>query len=63
MPLIQRSFYFLNACSISVIFFVIECSVLIVLVFYYKGMLEKVMMQKELQGVKKMVSTCPRQVV
>ena len=44
MPLIQQSFYLLNARSIFVIFSVTECSVL--MVFYFKGMLEKVTMQR-----------------
>ena len=38
----KRSHYFLNARFIFAIFFVIECSVSVALVFYYKGMLEKV---------------------
>ena len=36
LPSIQRSFYLLNACSIFAIFFVIERSVLMVLVFIAK---------------------------
>ena len=46
MPLIQPSFYLLNARSIFAIFFVIERSILMALVFYNKGMLKKVKMQK-----------------
>lgn len=42
-PLIQWSFYLLNTSSLSVlVFFIIESSVLKVLVFDYRGMLEKV---------------------
>ena len=37
MPLIQRSFDLLGACSIFAIFFVIERSALMALVFYNKG--------------------------
>ena len=49
MPLIQRSFYLLKARSIFAIFFVIERSVLMALVFYNKGMLGKVTMQRTQQ--------------
>ena len=50
MPLIQRSFYLLNARSIfAAIFFVIERNALMALVFYNKGMLEKVTMQRTLK--------------
>ena len=49
MPLIQRSFYLLNASSIFAIFFVIERIALMALVFYNKGMSEKVMMQRTQQ--------------
>ena len=36
-PLIQRLFYLLNTQTICVTFFIIGCSVLIILVCYYKG--------------------------
>ena len=49
MALIEPSFYLLNARSVCVIFFVIERGVLMVLVFYYKGMLENVSMQRTQQ--------------
>ena len=49
MPLIQQSFYLLIARSIFAIFFVIERSALMALVFYNKGMLEKVTMQRTQQ--------------
>ena len=50
MPLIQLSFYLLKARSIYYLFFfVIERSVLMALVFYNKGMLEKVTMQRTQQ--------------
>ena len=45
MPLTQRSCYLLNARSIFPIFFVIERSALMALVFYNKRMLEKLTMQ------------------
>ena len=43
MPLIQQSFYLLNARSIFVIFSVIDG---LLMVFYFKGMWEKVKMQR-----------------
>lgn len=49
MLLIQRSFYLLNARSIFAIFFTIDRSALMALVFYNKGMLEKVTMQSTQQ--------------
>ena len=49
MPFIQRSFYLLNVRSIFAILFVIERSALMALVFYNKGMLEKVTMQRTQQ--------------
>ena len=45
----KRSFYLLNARSIFAIFFVIERSALMALVFYNKGMLEKVTIQRTQQ--------------
>ena len=44
MSLIQRSFNLLNARSIFAV--LIECSVFMVLVFYNKGTLEKVTLQR-----------------
>ena len=49
MPLIQRSFYLLKPSLSLLFFFVIERSVLMALVFYNKGMLEKVTMQRTQQ--------------
>ena len=49
MPLIERSFYLLIARSVFAIFFVIERSALMALVFHNKGMLEKVTMQRTRQ--------------
>ena len=49
MPSIERSFYFLNTHTHSVIFSIIERSVLMALVFYYNDMLEKVTMQRTQQ--------------
>ena len=49
VPLIQRSFYLLSVRSIFAIFFVIERSALMALVFYNKGMLEKVTKQRTQQ--------------
>ena len=43
------TFYLLNARYIFAIFFVIKRSALVALVFYNKGMLEKVMMQRTQQ--------------
>jgi len=46
MPSIERSFYLLNTRTICAIFlYLIECSALMALVFYYKDMVEKVMIQ------------------
>ena len=49
MPSIERSFYLPNTRNICVIFSIIERSVLMALVFYYKGMLGKVTMQRTQQ--------------
>ena len=49
VPLIQQSFSLLNAHSIFASFFVIERSALMALVFYNKGMLKKVTMQRTQQ--------------
>ena len=49
MPSIERSFYLLNTRTICVIFSIIERSVLMALVFYYKDTLEKVTMQRTQQ--------------
>ena len=49
MPSIERSFYLLNTRTICAIFSIIERSVLMTLVFYYKDMLEKVTMQRTQQ--------------
>ena len=46
MASIQRSFYLLNVRAICTIFFTNEQNVLMVLLFYYKGMLEKVTTQR-----------------
>ena len=44
-----RSFWLLNALAISAIFFIIEYSVLMVLQFNYKGMLEKIWIERTQQ--------------
>ena len=49
MSLIQWAFYLLHARSIFAIFFVIERSVLMALIFDNKGMLEKVTAQRTQQ--------------
>ena len=41
------NYFIYSTPTLSVLFFfIIECSVLMVLIFYYKDMLEKVMMQR-----------------
>ena len=49
MPLIQRSFFVLNATLSLLFFFVIERSVMITLALYNKGMLEKITMHRTQQ--------------
>ena len=51
--------YLLNACTIL---FITECSVLIVLVFYYKGKLEMVTMQRTQEFSAFLISECWEQI-
>ena len=49
MPSIERSFYLLKPALSALFFSIIERSVLMALVFYYKDMLEKVTTQRTQQ--------------
>ena len=49
MPSVERSFYLLNTRTICEVFSITEHSVLMILVFYYKDMLQKVGMQRTQQ--------------
>ena len=49
MPSIERSFYLLKPALTVLFFSIIERSVLMALVFYYKDLLEKVTMQRTQQ--------------
>jgi len=50
MPSTERSFYLLNTRTICAIFlYLIERSALMALLFYYKDMVEKVMIQRTQQ--------------